>query len=399
MLIAFESRSFQWLWGSMFFSSMAMGVRMLAQGWLVLDLTDSPFWVGVAAGLAGVGTVVFGAPGGALVDRWDRRKALVGVQVAGGAITLAIGVLAYTGHIALWHILVASLLLGATQALLMPASNALVYECVGPQRLLNAMAARMVAFNVTRIIGSLIAGWLIAASGTGSTFLFAAGSIFVGAGCLLPIKGKFLTEGGRRPFWQSVREGITYTWARKDLRRLLFLSVLMETFGFSHFVMMPVMARDVLEVGAVGLGVLSAASGVGAMASNLGIALLGDYEGKGRLLAGTALAAGLSLALFALSPWYYLSVVLVGAVGAALMAYDVTMATVLQLLVSNDVRGRVMGLYGLTFGFTPIGGFLAGTIATVAGAPAALALGGAAIAGFVLARFRALAPLGSGAGV
>lgn len=390
LFLAFESLSFRWLWGSLFFSSLAMSVRMLAQGWLVLELTDSPFWVGVVTGLQGIATVAFGALGGALVDRLDRKPVLIWMQVASGAVTLAIGILAVTQNVALWHLLAASLASGALQAVQMPASNALVYDTVGPQRLLNAMAARMIAFNLTRIIGSLIAGGLIASFGIGSSFLFAAGSAYGGVLCLLFIKGRFLAQGRKDPFWQSVRQGIIYTWGRGDVRRLLLLSVLVETFGFSHSIMLPVMARDVLDAGAVGLGVLSAASGVGAMASNLGIAALGDYQGKGKLLTGTALTAGVFLLLFALSPWFALSAVLVGVVGAALMAYDVTLVTVLHLLVTDDVRGRVMGIYGLTFGFTPIGGLLGGAVASIAGAPVAVGFGGVTVAVYVLASRRAL---------
>ena len=139
----------------------------------------------------------------------------------------------------------------------------------------------------------------------------------------------------------------------------------MEAFGFSHFVMMPVMARDVLEVGPTGLGYLSAASGVGSALSTIAIASLGDFRRKGILLTITALAAGISLILFALSPWFILSLFLVALAGGTLMAYDVTMATMLQLLSDDSMRGRVLGIYGLTFGFTPVGGLLAGSIAAI----------------------------------
>ncbi|MBI4312139.1 MAG: MFS transporter [Chloroflexi bacterium] len=391
LFLAFESISYRWLWGSLFFSSMAMGVRMLAQGWLVLELTNSPFWVGVVSGVQGLATVVFGAPAGALVDRLDRRRVLIWVQAAGGVITLTIGLLAVFDRVELWHLLAASLASGAVHAVQMPASNAMVYEVVGPRRLLNAMAARMIAFNLTRIAGSLIAGGLITLFGVGSSFLFAALAAFCGVACVVPIKGRFLADGKKEAFWLSVRQGISFVWRRKDIRKLLLMSFLMETFGFSHSIMLPVMARDVLGVGAGGLGVLSAASGVGAMVSNLGVAALGDFKAKTKLLAGTALAAGASLVLFALSGWYGVSVVLAGVVGAALMAYDVTMNTVLQLLVTDEVRGRVMGIYGLTFGFTPIGGFLSGSIASVASAPFALGLGGVVIVGFVAIVVRSLA--------
>ena len=162
----------------------------------------------------------------------------------------------------------------------------------------------------------------------------------------------------------------------------------MEAFGFSHLIMMPVMARDVLNVGAVGLGYLSAASGIGSTLSTLVVAGLGDFKSKGALLTGTSLCTGISLVLFAFSWWFPLSMVMVALVGASIMAYDVTMGTMLQLISHDDMRGRVMGVYGLTFGFTPVGGFFAGSVATVSSAPIAVALGGIIITTYVASIIR-----------
>ena len=197
------------------------------------------------------------------------------------------------------------------------------------------------------------------------------------------IRGDFSAATEREPFWQAVTSGVKYAWRITDIRRLLLLSLLMEAFGFSHFVMMPVMARDVLDVGATGLGFLSAASGIGSTLSTIAVSSLGDFDRKGALLTSTALGAGLSLILFAFSPWFTVSLVLVALVGGSLMAYDVTMGTMLQLLSYDEMRGRVLGIYGLTFGFTPVGGFFAGSVATVLGAPVAVAIGGVLIAAYI----------------
>ena len=145
------------------------------------------------------------------------------------------------------------------------------------------------------------------------------------------------------------------------------------------------MARDVLEVGPTGLGYLSAASGLGSTLSTVGVASLGDFKGKGPLLAGAAMSAGVFLALFAFSPWFAASLVLVALAGGSLMAYDVAMGTTLQLISDDQMRGRVMGLYGLTFGFTPVGGFLAGAVASVL--TVSIALGGA---GFIILAYVAV---------
>jgi len=304
---------------------------------------------------------------------------------------LLMGVLVQTGHVALWHLLSVAFLQGLLMAVQMPAGNTLIYLVVGPHRLLNAMAARMLAFNSTRIAGSVVAGALISKFGVGSCYLFAAGSMGLSPTLLLFVKGTFRASAEREPFWRAASGGIKYAWANGSLRTLLFMSVLMEAFGFSYNVMLPVMARDVLKVGASGLGYLSAASGAGAMVSTVIIAGLGDFKSKGALLVASAGVAGVAILLFAVSPWFLVSLGVVAGIGGALMAYDATMGTLLQLLSSDAVRGRVLGLYGLTFGFTPLGGLLSGTVATLASAPVGIGLGGIAIVAFVLGRGRKLA--------
>ena len=391
LFLAFEVVEFRWFWSSILFSSMSMGIRMLAQGWLVLEITDSPFWVGAVAGLQGLGLVGFGAFGGTIVDRFDKRKVLATVHLIGGGMAFLTGALVITGYVELWHMLIISLIQGLLMATQLPASNSLAYQIVGPQRLLNAMATRLMAMNISRIIGSLIAGALITKYGVGSSYLFAASGSFVGLGLLWLVKGNFQASSQQEPFLQATSQGLKYIWGAINIRGLLLLSLFMEAFGFSHLVMMPVMARDVLNVGATGLGYLSAASGIGSTLSTLAVAGLGDFKSKGALLTGTAFCAGVSLVLFAFSPWFAVSLVMVALAGGSLMAYDVTMGTMLQLISHSEMRGRVMGVYGLTFGFTPVGGFLAGSVATILSAPIAVAAGGIIITVYIASMFRFIA--------
>ena len=393
LVIAFDSVEYRWLWSSSLFASMSLGTWLLAQGWLVLKITDSPFWVGLVAGLQGLGTVSFGVIGGTLVDRLDRRKVLAFGYFASASLAIILGVLALSDQVDRWHLLVAAALQGACNSLHWPAQNAMLYQIVGPNRLLNALAARMMGMNISRIIGSLIAGALIANLGVGSSFLFTGVATYVAVLVLLQVRGSFRSPPAREAFWHSMTQGLRYVWGNAPVRTLLLLSLWMETLGFSHFVMMPVMARDVLDVGAWGLGFMSAASGFGAMASTLGVAGLGDFRHKGVLLAATAGAAGLSIIFFAFSPWFPVSLVAVTMVGASLMAYDVTMGTMLQLTSADAVRGRVLGLYGLTYGFTPVGGFVAGIIGAAASAPVALGIFGGLIVAYVMRVSRGVAQL------
>ena len=390
LLLAFEVVQFRWLWSGIFFASLSMPIRVLSQGWLVLEITDSPFWVGLVAGVQGLGLVGFGALGGTIVDRFDKRMVLAAVQVGTGTAAIAVGILVVTGYIELWHMILAALIQGVFMATQLPASNSLAYQLVGPQRLLNAMAARLAGMNMARVIGSLIAGALISQYGVGSSYLFAGACSLTSVGFLWFIKGSFAASRQSEPFWQAVSFGLKYAWSGANIRRLLLLSLVVEAFGFSHFVMMPVMARDVLHVGAAGLGYLGAASGIGSTLSTITVAGLGDFERKGALLTATAAGAGVSLVLFAFSPWFGVSLLLVALAGASLMAYDVTMGTLLQLLSNDEMRGRVLGIYGLTFGFTPVGGFFAGSVATALSAPIAVAFGGVFIMAYVATMVRSL---------
>jgi MFS family permease len=372
---SFEVIPFRWLWLSILFSSMSMGTRMLAQGWLVLNMTDSAFWVGAIAGIQGLGLVSFGTIGGAIVDRFEKRKVITAVHLCTGIASGITAVLVITSTIELWHMPLLAFAQGLAMAIQIPGNNSLAYSLVGPERLLNAMAARLAAMNISRIIGSLVAGSLIAQFGIGSAYLFATLGSLLGIAFLWRIPRNSPSTNIKAPFWEGIKQGMIYAWGNSTIKRLLILSLFMEAFGFSHFVMMPVMARDVLEVGPVGLGYLSAASGFGSALSTIAVASLGDFHRKGVLLTVAALSAGISLVLFALSPWFIVSLLLVALVGGALMAYDVTMATMLQLLSIDKMRGRVLGIYGLTFGFTPLGGLVVGSVAAVFSASLAISVG------------------------
>ena len=394
LLSAFQVKDFRWYWVSVFFSSMAMGVRMLAQGWLILDITGSPFWVGAAAGVGGSGLVIFGAVGGTIVDRFDKKMVLCVLYVFGSAVIVTMGLLVIYDRIVLWHVLLGAFFQGIVMAAQQPAVNSIAYQLVGSSRLLNAMAARLLAMNISRIIGSVIAGYLIYRFGIGSSYIFAACCSIIGLGFLYFVKVESrILSAANESFWFSTKQGIKYIFTRKNIRELLLLSLIMEAFGFAHLIILPVVAKDVLFEDAMGLGILSAASGVGATVSTLLVAFLGDFKYKSLLLVITAIYSGVGLVLFAFSSWFILSTILVAWVGGSLMAYDVTMGTMIQLSSKEEMRGRVLGVYGLTFGFTPVGGFFMGWLASLFSAPIAIATGGVIIMAYMVRVTRYLVKL------
>ena len=394
LLSAFQVKDFRWYWVSVFFSSMAMGVRMLAQGWLILDITGSPFWVGAAAGVGGSGLVIFGAVGGTIVDRFDKKMVLCVLYVFGSAVIVTMGLLVIYDRIVLWHVLLGAFFQGIVMAAQQPAVNSIAYQLVGSSRLLNAMAARLLAMNISRIIGSVIAVYLIYRFGIGSSYIFAACCSIIGLGFLYFVKVESrILSAANESFWFSTKQGIKYIFTRKNIRELLLLSLIMEAFGFAHLIILPVVAKDVLFEDAMGLGILSAASGVGATVSTLLVAFLGDFKYKSLLLVITAIFSGVGLVLFAFSSWFILSTILVAWVGGSLMAYDVTMGTMIQLSSKEEMRGRVLGVYGLTFGFTPVGGFFMGWLASLFSAPIAIATGGVIIMAYMVRVTRYLVKL------
>ena len=242
-----------------------MGMELLAQGWLVLLLTDSPLWVGIVSGARGAGHVGMGAFGGVLADRFNRRDLLAMVQLGRALAIGVLGFLVVTGHVELWHALVVALFQGMTDGIAAPSFNGLIYDTVGRERLLNGIAAFEGGAYLGWIAGALVFGAVITAAGVGAGLLVISGVYTASLVLLLPVRAHFSGGGGREPLWRTLREGLAYAATNRPVLTLLGLSVLVETFGFSFIIMLPVVARDVLEVGASGLGYLSASGSGGAL--------------------------------------------------------------------------------------------------------------------------------------
>lgn len=395
MVLAFRLPAFRWLWLGSNFGFMSIMASDLTLGWLVLELTDSPFWVGVMAAGRGVAQVLCSVLAGVVLDRYDKRRVLLLVQAGNVLLPLGVGVLLLGGQVAVWQLLVVSVVQGGLTAVRAPAFNTMTYQLVGPQRILNASAALGLGFNLALVVGSAITGVLVEQYGEASGLFFAAIAGTVGTVSIALVAGSFTVATRSEPLLQAAAAGVRYASGNQELLRLLVLSLFIETFGFSHHVMLPVIARDVLGLGAAGLGALSSARGVGAMLSNVAVAALGDYEHKGKLLVATVVGAGFFLVLFGLSRWYGLSLLLIFAAGASLAAYDAAMKALVLLLAEDDWRGRVQSLYTLTFGFVSIGGFVAGAVATAVSVSFALVMNGGIILAFVGKNGRSLLRLAS----
>lgn len=358
----------------------------IAQGWLVLSLTqDSALWVGIVSGVRGAGHIGFAILGGVLADRFSRKLVLVNLRFF-RAVTLAIlAFLIFTESVALWHVLLIAFLQGSADGLMAPSFNGLIYDTVGRNKLMNAIAYVLAAFHITWATGSVLTGHLINSSGIWAAYALASIAFLISIIFLKLMRTSNPQQNLGESVFLSLIEGFKYVAKSTPLRALLILSVLTEAFGFSYLIMLPVIAKTVLHLGPTGLGYLTAAGGVGSLIGTAVVATISESRDKWKLLTIGTLSAGASILLFAASPWYELSLVLVGFIGFSLVTYDAAINTLLQTISSEDMRGRVLGLYGMTWGFTPAGGFAAGSVANITGAPIAVGLGASIILTYTLA--------------
>jgi len=377
--VAFEAPGYSLLWLNTLCTSMTQTVELISQGWLVLILTQSPFWVGLAAGLRGASQTVFSLAGGAFADYVPRRTLLLITQAASAAAALVVAVLVLTHVIQLWHMLLYVTFAGCAYAIGKPTTNGLVYDLVGGERLLNANAFQFMAGSIVRILGALLGGLVIARLGVGQNYLFVCAAYVLGIGCLLLLHNPPSLRRSAEPFVAAVREGFRYARRTPAVRTLLGLSLGIESFGFSYQYMLPVLARDVLKAGAIGLGFLAAMVGVGQFVATLRVAARGDVPHRGTLMVTSAMAFGIFIMLLGLSPWFLVSLALAAVIGYMGSTYDATMSTILQVSPIEEMRGRVLGLYYATIGLNQLGALGIGAVASVLGLPVALTIAGAIV--------------------
>ena len=354
-------------------------MQTTAQGWLVLELTNSPALLGVTSAIQSAPTLILSLLAGVLADRVDLRRMLVATQGAGAILAGILAILTTTGTIQLWHVLVIAGLAGSAQAFGMPAFQAVVSTIVERNAIGNAIALNSAQFNLGRILGPAVAGIAIAIGGLALAFWANALSFVIVAVvvALLPIRSPAALARVEASMWSNLVDGIDYLRRERLIRVLVLLAAVPALFVLNYLVLMPVYARDVLEIGAPGLGILTAGVGVGALTGALAVAVLRPSGGSGALLLLGLTVSSTALIVFAVSRWLPLSLVALAVLGAAQVAYYATTNTLIQILVPARLRGRVMSLYILTsLGVIPIGNLLAGLVAQRFGPTMALAGGG-----------------------
>lgn len=349
-------------------------LETLATGWLALELTNSPFWLGVVVGVRGLSQFVSSIVGGALADRFDLRRVLVTTHLISAAIALTLFALARSGTIQVGHLVAAGVVNGALGAINGPSQQALTFQIVGAKWILNARSFHFMAAGLMRILAAIAGGLLIQQLGVAIPYLLLSGSLVVAALALLPLHSvPRQARATERPL-SALASGFRYALGARLVRELLLLSLVTEAFAFSYQAILPVIARDVLGVDAFGLGQLVAVGAAGQLAGTILLAALGDPGRKHVLLLGSSLGLGLAVLLLAVSPSFAVSLAVMVLIGVCSGGFDTLIETVLQLAVHGDMRGRVLGLFVATWGFSGVAGFALGALATAVGSPVALAV-------------------------
>jgi MFS family permease len=367
---------FRRLWFGALAASVGQWMQQVALGWLAITMTNSPGFVGIVTFAAGLPFLVVAPFGGALIDRIDRRRLMLSCQVLAFLLATILAVDVMSAFVQPWHLPIAAFLNGSLQALLIPTQQSLVPALVPRESLTNAVGLMSAGQNMTRVVGPSVAGIVIGTIGVGQTFLAQAvaiaASFMLVLGIVLPPRTQ-RSAGGRGIF-----DGIRLVTSRADLRSLFLLASIPTFLVFPYIGFLNVFARDILRIGAQGLGLLMAVSGCGAVVGSLLVAAAARSEGTGRLLLGMTVLYGLPIIGVALSRtlWITLPMLFVaGMLGAAFMSGN---NALVQHRVTDDVRGRVMGAYMLTWGLMPLGSLPMGMIADRIGTPVAVA-GGAVI--------------------
>ena len=397
ILASFEAPGFRLFYIHNSFAAVDMSVRMAVHAWLVLELSDdSELWIGIFALLLGTGQFFSSMLAGAIVDRFQRRNVLLVEGILSATIACGLALATFLDVVTLWLAISIAFVIGWLRGLRFTAANRFVYDLVGPHLLVNGVSMWRISAAPMMIVGALLAGALIQWLGISAAYGFVGASLVIS----LPFLAKIRVTGEVQPsdvnLMRQTVEGLRYAASDRSLRTLFTMSIVMEMLGFAFIVMVPVMAKTVLEVGGVGLGSLQAGMGVGMFVATLVLAARGDSENKPRVIFFNAMVAGAALIGFAMSRSLILSIFLATAVMAFMNAYDLTLGALMQLVAPPRFRGRAVSLHSLAISFTSLGAFTMGVVGSVVGVPVVLAAGGVGIIINALVRRPALMTIREG---
>jgi MFS family permease len=379
LLRALRSRNYRLYFAGQGISLIGTWIQTIALSWLVYSLTHSAFLLGLVGFSAQIATFLLAPFAGVVADRLNRHLLLVLTQTLFMVQALVLGTLVLTRAITVWQIVLLSVLLGTVNAFDTPTRQSFVVSMIeNRDDLPNAIALNSSMFNGARLVGPAIAGILIAAVGEGVCFLINAGSYLAVIAVLLAMRvTPRAPRSQRRRVWHELREGFAYTFGFAPTRDIILLLAVVSLVGMPYATLMPIFAAQVLHGGASTLGFLSSAAGVGALAGAVVLASRRTVLGLGRWIPAACTAFGVALIAFSVSRWLPLSLLFLAVAGLGMITQMASSNTILQTIVDDEWRGRVMSFYTMAFiGMTPFGSLLAGALASRIGAPRTVMLGG-----------------------
>ncbi len=389
---AFQNPNYRIYFSGQVISLVGTWLQIVAQGWLVLQLTNSAFQIGLVGVAATLPAMVLTPFGGVLVDRLDKKKILICTQSASMVLALALGFLTIWGHITVWQVGILAFLLGIVSAFDVPARQSFVVELVKREDLSSAIGLNSAVFNGARVIGPTIAGFLIAWFGVGGAFIANGISYIAAIGALFYMNIERVIHDNHPHPIRALQEGIKYALAHPMIRTLLLFTASLSIFGWSYSTMMPLIARDVFGLDASGLGWFYAFTGLGAMTAAFSMSAIAKKFSPFIAIMVGNLVFVTTLVLFSFTTSFWMAGICLIFLGFGLMLQSSTANSAVQHAVEDRLRGRVMSLYVLMFmGMFPVGNFQIGTLAEKVGVMPALRFeaGALFLAGILLWTVRA----------
>lgn len=378
---AFEHRNYRLYWFGNLGSLIGTWIQNIATGWLVLQLTNSPFFVGLNSTVMWLPAWIVSLPAGAMADRFNKRNLMIWTQTVLAVFALVLAVLYWAHVLTIYHVLVISCLSGFVVTLNGPIAQSLIPDLVGRKNVMNAIALNSTMFNSARIIGPAIAGVLLGTIGPGGCFGINSASFLAIIGALwlirLPLPQPHRSD---ESVGQRIMAGLRFVKGHRDIRTLIIMTAVFSSFGIVYLPLMPIFARDVFHAGARGYGIMMTCIGVGAVVGGLTLATISKTRHKGLILVLGTLCMGVMIVAFSFVRNFHLALLVIVAIGFFQTSIASLTNTLVQTLAPDHIRGRTLSVYMLAFsGMFPVGSFIGGSIAERFGAPAATLVGGCAV--------------------
>ena len=361
-------------------------MAIFTQGWVTYELTGSALYLGYVGLSNAVPAIALNLVGGVFADKLDKRRLIFFTQIIITSLIFLLGFLTLTDSIRVWHIIAIGFVAGGVNAFDQPARQALYPHLIDRKVMTSAVALNSAIWSGVRVIAPMTAGIAISLIGTAAAFFMAGSGFLLMAIVIALLQVPRIESASSGSPMHDMLEGLKFIGGSTIFSFLIGMTFFNSFFGMAYVTMMPAFAVDILKVGADGQGILMSASGIGAIAVTLYLAWGGNFRRKDLLIVGGGMMFGISLVAFALTSKYIgsfeLAIALMLIMGVSSSTYMITIMSSLQLLVPNNMRGRVMGFYGMTWSIMPLGGAQAGVIATFVGVP--VAIGGGLVAAFAL---------------